>query len=362
MPPLLVVEDKRVHPSEMSDAIQQVQDQMVIISACFGLATNGLEYQLWQRHEKVCVPRTRILPLNLETIERTIETIKSILEKPRTALTVMFWNEKGGIGKTTITANVAATLALKGKKVLIMNLDFQGDLNATFGFEPRSEYRPFITLDEVCEQVIADEPAEINKLIRTKQFEIKGTGFLSRKLIECSIDIIPGDSSFESVLLRLSRDIGIIKLIIDQQAAYTYDYILLDLAPSLRDLGIAGAITADFLCLIVDNQSFAVNATPRVLTTLKTSILFEELEVPLPIINSIIFNPRLQTIGTVKSARDKIQEKLKGLNLDFRIYSLNNYVEIDNAAEAGLPVVLYRSGSKFAAAFDHLVRSIFGVE
>ncbi|NET60730.1 MAG: hypothetical protein F6K47_32735 [Symploca sp. SIO2E6] len=72
---------------------------------------------------------------------------------------------------------------------------------------------------------------------------------------------------------------------------------------------------------------------------------------------SFIFNPRLQNIGTVKSAKTKVEEKLKGLNINYKVHSLNNYVEIDNAAEAGLPVVLYRPGSKFAKTFNETVTS-----
>jgi len=361
-PPLLVVEDKRVHPTEIKGAIEQVQEQMLITSATFGLATNGLEYQLWQRHEKICVPRTEVLPISLEKIESIIAFLKEIFKKPQTALTVMFWNEKGGIGKTTITANVAATLALKGKKVLMINLDFQGDLNVAFGFEPRLAYKPFVQLDQVLRNIGAGQPSEINKLIRTKRFEVQGSGFLRKKLIEGSIDIIPGDNNFENAFNNLAQRIDIVKLLLDEQAIYTYDYIFLDVAPSLRDLGLAGAIATDFLCPIVDNPSFAVDATLRVLNAFEENTIFKELQVPAPIVNSIIFNPRLQTKGTVKSAQAKIKEKLKGLNINYKVHSLNNYVEIDNAAEAGLPVVLYRPGSKFAKTFDELVCSIFGVE
>lgn len=363
VPPLLVVEDKKVHPSQLNDAIQQVQIQMRVTSATFGLATNGLEYQLWQRHGKVCVPRTVVSPLSVETIENTIETLKNILAKPKTALTVMFWNEKGGIGKTTITANVAAALALKSKKILVINLDFQGDLNAAFGLEPRLEYRPFITLEEVFQKVSANEPVEINQLIRTKHFKIRSSTFLQQQLVECALDIIPGDYSFEMILESWSQQgVDVVKRFIDQQAAYTYDYILLDVAPSLRDLGIAGVVAADFLCPIVDNQGFAVDATLRVLKTLESNMIIKELSVPVPVVNSIVFNPRLQTVGTVKSARAKVEEKLKSLNINYQIYALNNYVEIDNAAATGLPVVFHKPGSKSAATFNDLVRSIFGVE
>lgn len=56
--PLLVVEDKAVKPELMQKAIAEVQEQMLVSSATFGLATNGLQIQLWQRHGTICVPRT----------------------------------------------------------------------------------------------------------------------------------------------------------------------------------------------------------------------------------------------------------------------------------------------------------------
>ena len=64
-------------------AQEQVEREMLTAKARFGLITNGLQIQLFQRHGKVCVPRTRLQDVTVATIEGIIKTVKANLAKPR---------------------------------------------------------------------------------------------------------------------------------------------------------------------------------------------------------------------------------------------------------------------------------------
>ena len=148
----LVIECKAVKQSLIANAVLEVQTQMLITEAKFGLAINRIQCQLWQRHGNVCVPRTRLTELNVNNIKAVIAEIKMHLQTPRRALTAMLWNNKGGVGKTTATANLASALAMHyDAKVLLINFDFQGDLNVIMGFTRMEDYQPETTILDVLE-------------------------------------------------------------------------------------------------------------------------------------------------------------------------------------------------------------------
>ena len=98
--PYLVIECKAVNPPLFSKAVEEIQTQLLISKAKFGLAINGIQCQLWQRYGNVCVPRTRIKELTVSSINSIIQEIKQHLDTPQRALTAMLWNNKGGVGKT----------------------------------------------------------------------------------------------------------------------------------------------------------------------------------------------------------------------------------------------------------------------
>lgn len=149
------------------------------------------------------------------------------------AIVISLSNQKGGAGKTTTTINLAAALALAGKKVLCMEADPQGNMSVGFGcdFPDEIEY----TMAELMQDVMNErEPNWAECLLH-----------------HGDIDYIPANIGLEDVELKLVTAMARERILrnIIQNYRDKYDYILIDCRPSLGMLTMNALTTSDYVMI-----------------------------------------------------------------------------------------------------------------
>jgi hypothetical protein len=148
-------------------------------SAKWGIITNASYIQIWRKHGKVVHPATANFSINPDNIESIVRNLRDKIENYERALTVCVYNNKGGVGKTTTVINLAAALATKRKKVLVVDFDSQGDLTRSLGATPGK-----ITLT----QCLKDPKIDVHAIVQT--YKLKGFSIF---------DIIPRDPELETL-------------------------------------------------------------------------------------------------------------------------------------------------------------------
>ena len=237
-------------------------------------------------------------------------------------------NQKGGVGKTTTVVNLAAGLSMKGKKVLVIDLDPQG--NATTGLGLSNTLNSDTTIYSVLNG---------NKKISDV---IQKTSFENLNLITSNVDLSGLEVETASDSRRAFKLKDELSAILNDSRA-SYDYILIDCPPSLSLLTIMALVASNSLVVPLQTEFFALEGLTQLIKTIER-------------IKSNL-NPSLEIRGILLTMFDK-RNKLSGqVEIEARNYfkekvyttAVPRNVRLSEAPSHGIPVLLYDSicpGSK----------------
>jgi len=245
-------------------------------------------------------------------------------------------NQKGGVGKTTTAVNLSACIADLGKKVLLVDLDPQGNSTSGLGFNKAQ-------IKQCAYDALVNELAADSVLLPTKVPNLM--------LMPATIQLAGAEIELVSVISRENR----LKRALDK-IKYNFDYVLIDCPPSLGLLTINGLTAANSVLIPIQCEFYALEGLTQLMNTI--ALVQKNLNPPLTLEGVVLtmFDARtnlsIQVVDEVKNhLRHKVYQTIIPRN-----------VRLSEAPSHGLPIMLYDPKSKGSEVYFDLAKEVIGDE
>mgnify|MGYP001623669242 FL=1 len=241
---------------------------------------------------------------------------------------ISFTNQKGGVGKTTTCINLAAYVAAMGKKVLVLDLDSQGNATSGLGIEKNKDLKTIY--DVISGDTSLDEV-------------IKPTLLENLDIIPATVDL----AGAEIEMVQMPQREKIIKGILEP-VKNSYDFIMIDCPPSLGLITVNALTASDSIIIPIQCEFFPLEGLTQLMNTIK--------------LIKYHLNPTIDIEGVVMTMKDKRSNltaqvsdeilKFFGKRVFFTYIPRN--IRLAEAPSHGEPILVYEPYSKGAEAYMSL--------
>ena len=250
---------------------------------------------------------------------------------------IAIFNQKGGVGKTTTNINLAACLALKGKKVLILDIDPQGNTTSGIGIRKKG-------LEKTTYEVLIDEKMKVEEAILP-------TIVKNLDIVPASVQLAGAEIELVKLEGREKRQKRALDSVRDK-----YDYIFIDCPPSLGLLTINSLTAVDSVLIPIQCEFYALEGVSQLVSTI--DLVRKSL------------NPKLEIQGVILSMFDgRTNLSIQVVNevkkyFKSKVYStvIPRNIRLAEAPSFGLPITEYDPKSKGALAYLEFAEEFLEME
>ena len=243
---------------------------------------------------------------------------------------IAIFNQKGGVGKTTTNINLSASIGKLGKKVLVLDMDPQGNTTSGYGVNKN-------IIENTMYEVIIDD-LDIRKAIIKTEFE--------------NVDIVSSASELAGIEIELANEKNReykLKNSLDK-VKDNYDYIFIDCPPSLGMLTINSLVAVDSVLIPIQCEYYALEGVSQLMSTYR--LVKKRL------------NPKIEIQGVVLSMFDGranlsiqvVEEVKKYFKGSVYTTLIPRNVRLAEAPSYGKPIIYYDSKCKGTEAYKELAR------
>lgn len=262
---------------------------------------------------------------------------KTNIQKLKTFKVIAIANQKGGVGKTNITFNIAGALAESGQKLLLIDLDQQGNLSSAF-------LNKIYDLEFSITNLFLDDEIDLSKVIHKTSFG--------------NIDIVPSNIEMSKIDLQLAGEPDAQYLLADKlkELDHGYDFIIIDCPPNLGLATRIGLVAANKVIIPLECQEWAVKGTAYLrgaITKIKKRAN-PNLEIMGYLINKYVSRRKLE---------DVYHENILG-NFKDKVFNveLKNSVKYAEAVTFRKPITSYLPSSEQAECYRKLAQEIISYD
>ncbi len=241
-------------------------------------------------------------------------------------------NQKGGVGKTTTTVNLAASLGAAGKKVLVIDLDPQGNTTSGLGFNKKEVEKSSY---DVLEKDISPEEATLK------------TKFKNLSLIPSHINLAAADAG---ISLFSGKESKLKNKILDLKKVY--DFILIDCPPSLGIITINAFCASDSILIPIQCEYYALEGLSQLINTVKVVKRHHNADLNIEGILMTMCDTRL-------NLTKQVMEEVKN-NFPDKVFktTIPRSVKLSEAPGFGKPVMYFSKFNKGNWAYKALAKEV----